>query len=99
MVAHPWFSVANDAANGVFKAAFEAGGSGATAANPPAAGRFAYGREYSALQLQGNQLQVGPGTNQLLASFPNTSDQVNKVQIVDIYYHVTASLAVMADRL
>lgn len=95
----PGFSVANDAANGVFKAAFEAGGSGATAANPPAAGRFAYGSEHSAPQLQGNQLQVGPGTNQLLASFPNTSDQVNKGQIVDLYYTVTATAAVMADRL
>ena len=95
----PGFSVANDAANGVFKAAFEAGGSGATAANPPAAGRFAYGSEHSAPQLQGNQLQVGPGTNQLLASFPNTSDQVNKGQVVDLYYTVTATAAVMADRL
>ena len=95
----PGFSVALDAANGVFNAAFEPSGNGATAANPPAAGRFAYGIEHTAPQLQGNQLQVGPGTNQLLASFPNTSDQVNRGQIVDLYYTVTATSAVMADRL
>jgi len=95
----PGFSVALDAANGVFNAAFEPSGNGATAANPPAAGRFAYGSEHTAPQLQGNQLQVGPGTNQLLASFPNTSDQVNRGQVVDLYYTVTATSAVMADRL
>ena len=95
----PGFSVALDGANGVSNAAFEASGNSATAANPPAAGRFAYGSEHTAPQLQGNQLQVGPGTNQLLASFPNTSDQANKGQIVDLYYTVTATSAVMADRL
>ena len=95
----PGFSIATDAANGVSKAAFEASGSGATAAKPPAAGSFAYGSEHTAPQLQENLIQVGPGTNQLLASFLNTSDQANKGQVVDLYYTVTASSAVMADRL
>lgn len=91
----PAFNVVIDAINAVF----ENSGSGASSSQPPAAGKFAYGSEHTAPQLTNNQILVGPGTNQLIATLPNTSDIFNKQQILDIYYTVGATTAAMADRL
>ncbi|WP_341901311.1 hypothetical protein [Synechococcus sp. UW140] len=91
----PAFNVAIDAINAVF----ENSGSGASPSQPPAAGTFAYGSEHTAPQLTNNQILVGPGTNQLTATLPNSSDVLNKQQILDIYYTVRATSAAMADRL
>lgn len=91
----PAFNVAIDAINAVF----ENSGSGASPSQPPVAGKFAYGSEHTAPQLTNNQILVGPGTNQLTATLPNSSDVLNKQQILDIYYTVRATSAAMADRL